>query len=258
MLSSWQQLSTGRNSFEAGDLREGEVQSKVLVLVGDSQGEVLALIAGAFAELKLLLADLDVWVAGSRHHLYLELLMLQIAEGDNGQSGVVLRLHQELLLEPSDCSTCPTSLATGWLACLRHAVCESTLLLVLLGSADESDRDLRVGAHCARQRLCRQHSIGELLACLCWRYEAFGCLRVVLIEVLEAIEEAQVKTCWLWAVIDEKGWIFPSFAHVEGAKIQRALLTATLFEDDGEMLLYAGAGDLVDSAEDLESHLLAD
>lgn len=75
MLSTWKQLSSRWHGLEACHLRETEVQRQVLVLVRDSEGEVLALIGGTLAKLQLLFTDFDVWITGSCHHLNLEVVM---------------------------------------------------------------------------------------------------------------------------------------------------------------------------------------
>lgn len=46
------------------------------------------------------------------------------------------------------------------------------------------------------------------------------------------------------AIVDEEGGILTALTHVEGTEVQGTLLAATFFEDDGEVLLNAGSGDL--------------
>jgi hypothetical protein len=76
------------------------------------------------------------------------------------------------------------------------------------------------------------------------RDEALGRLRIVLVEVLEAVEEAKIEAGWLGAVVDQEGWILSSLTHVESAEVQGALLTASLLKDDREVLLDARCRDL--------------
>ena len=80
-----------------GHLGEVEVQRQVFALVPDGEHHVAALVLSALAELKRLPVDLDLWVLGPRHHLNLEVRVLDadfivFIEADDGQRGVILGL----------------------------------------------------------------------------------------------------------------------------------------------------------------------
>lgn len=164
--------------------------------------------------------------------------MLEAVEGDNCKGGAVLRLHLEFLFETCGSCTCPALLAARRLG-LWDTIRESTLFLKLLGPADESQRHLRVGADRAAQGLGGQDSVCEFFAGFCRRDEALGSLWVVLIEILKPIEEAQIETGGLRSIVDKEGWVFSPLTHVQGSKVQGALLATSFFENDREVLLHA-------------------
>jgi hypothetical protein len=80
-----------------GNLGEVEVKNEIFVLILDREDHITTLIARAFAEVQLLLVDLDVGVHGAGHHLHFQVLMRDactaLTEAHNGESGVVLGSH---------------------------------------------------------------------------------------------------------------------------------------------------------------------
>lgn len=63
------QFAFRRRSFELCYLAKLEVECEVLVFVLDSQDHVSSLVAGALPEVEQLLADLDIGINCTGHHL---------------------------------------------------------------------------------------------------------------------------------------------------------------------------------------------
>ena len=51
------------------------------------------------------------------------------------------------------------------------------------------------------------------------------------------MEEFEFKWYRLGTIIHEKGWLLSTFAHVQSAEVEGALLTTTFFKDNGKVLL---------------------
>ena len=80
MLCAWEQLPPRWKSLEAGHFGEGKINCKILIFVSYGESEVFPLVRGTLSKLELLLANFDVGIAGSCHHLYFKVFVLQVAE----------------------------------------------------------------------------------------------------------------------------------------------------------------------------------
>ena len=112
-------------------------------------------------------------------------------------------------------------------------VIEASFPIVLLGAANEADRDLLVGPYDSIERLSGQHTISELLSDFCGRGERVLLILVVFIKVAKTLEEAKLKRHGLRAIVHKIGRVFATLTHVESTKVERALHTTTLVEDYG-------------------------
>ena len=82
---------------------------------------------------------------------------------------------------------------------------------------------------------------------------------LALLEVSQARQEVKFEIGWSGSVVNQIGGVLAPLTHVDRAKVQRGLLAASLFENDGEVLLDAGRldvhGAMVKCAIDLNGYL---
>ena len=55
---------------------------------------------------------------------------------------------------------------------------------------------------------------------------------VILVQVSESLEEFELEWGWLGSIVNDESRIVSPFSHVQGTKVERTLLTATLLEDN--------------------------
>ena len=90
MLGIGKQLTAGRGGSELGNFGEIEVKRQVLTLVANREHHVSSLVASALAKLESLAVYLDLGVLSTRHHLNLQVGVLDtnllvFIEANNGQ-----------------------------------------------------------------------------------------------------------------------------------------------------------------------------
>lgn len=180
VVGAREQLTLVGNGLEAGARSEFEVERQIFVLVAHRQHVVLPLVLGALSKLDLLLADLHFGIASSGHHLDLQILMLHVLETHDRHRRVVFWLHLELLLTHLLGAGHATVLGASRETSL-HSITEAALFVVFLGPANECDGDLGVWGHHSVLGFGGENALSHLFACLGWRDEVLGGLRVVFV-----------------------------------------------------------------------------
>ena len=240
------------------DFSEVEVKWKVLASIPNGKDHVSSFVLRALSKLEGLAVNLNVWVLSSCHHLHFQVAMLDpelviFIELDDCEGGIVLGLNVESTLAGSCLGHAQGVSAHGPVSsrfcsarvfcaryCIFDLVRKPTLFIVLLCSAYELYWNLLVGSNNTLERLSCKYPVSELFANFSRRYEAIILVQVVFVQVSEALQELEFERSWLWAIIDQKGRIFSSLAHVNSTKVQGALLTTPLLKDYRQMLLHAG------------------
>lgn len=170
-----------------------------------------------------------------------------IVKLDHSEGRVLLGLNFEALFlavrNSRDGASHLTSLVWHWgLRSVRRFVCliwKPALFFVLFCPADKTDGHLGVRWDDTLQRFGRKHTVCELFANFCWWNKCLTFISMVLIQVSKSLHELEFEWRWLRSIVYQKGWVISAFTHINGSKIQRALLTATFFEDNWKLLLDA-------------------
>lgn len=162
VLSAWHELTLPRNRTEVGDLGEVEVKSEIQVFVADAESHVASFILGAFTELEVLAVNLDVRLAGTSHHLNLQVVVhdrlslvgLEFHHSQGGEIFSFLVSESAFRLRIGR-----VGLALSILSNVR----ESFFLFKFLRTADEVDRQLLVRTNGTAERLYSENALFKLL-----------------------------------------------------------------------------------------------